>query len=527
MCSHRSRLIRQVLTGCCLLASVLAPATAQSDAAREAAREFRRFFRSFKETSQKVEAIYTLKGQESVEAADELVALLDHKEAEIGAAAMSVLTSYRETATFQGLIDTLADLKKQERRALLIEVLGKAKIAAALPVLVEIALHDRKATTQVKYAVARAVGDIGSTEGVDELLRAQLTDSEAVVRLAAIDSVARLRLQSVGPALVPLLHDDAWQVRSAAVIATGTVRVAEAVDDLIALLDAEGRVKEEAAEALFSITTLDFGANPEIWQKQWANLKQIGWRIPTDEEVAKAKAARQRNDAYYGKKETTTTFGGITTTSTNILFIIDVSGSMDDSVVDRKRFDAGYADLKKLTIVKTELARTIDGLDQNTNFNIVAFATDLKTWKKYGVPANIVNKASARQFVDRLKPIGGSEAQELAAAGLGGSANLQAGKTNTFKALMFPFGIDPEKEQVGPWSGEAAVKNKLDTVFFLSDGRPSTGKLVDTVEILKEVKRINETFRIVFHAIAIGEFQKNFLRGLAQENGGIFVDLGS
>jgi hypothetical protein len=36
-----------------------------------------------------------------------------------------------------------------------------------------------------------------------------------------------------------------------------------------------------------------------------------------------------------------------------------------------------------------------------------------------------------------------------------------------------------------------------------------------------------ETRRIVIHAIAIGELQKDWMRKLAAENGGVFVDLGS
>ena len=45
-------------------------------------------------------------------------------------------------------------------------------------------------------------------------------------------------------------------------------------------------------------------------------------------------------------------------------------------------------------------------------------------------------------------------------------------------------------------------------------------------EILKEVAKINKVYRIVFHTIAIGQFQKTFLRTLAMQNGGEFVDLG-
>src|SRR5690606_30871695 len=109
--------------------------------------------------------------------------------------------------------------------------------------------------------------------------------------------------------------------------------------------------------------------------------------------------------------------------------------------------------------------------------------------------------------------------------GLGGTANLAAGKTNTFKALMYPFGVDPDAKR--PTTGEdGALENPIDTVFFLSDGRPSTGKYTDTNEILEEVVRLNDRYKMVFHTIAIGEFQKSFLESLAQRNGGVFVDLG-
>ncbi len=160
---------------------------------------------------------------------------------------------------------------------------------------------------------------------------------------------------------------------------------------------------------------------------------------------------------------------------------------------------------------------------------IVAFATDLQPWKKRLVPANIVNKDAAKAFAKRLKPIGGTESQDAAAAGLSGSANLEAGKTNTLKALLYAFGIDPDhpppKATVTGFD-KSSIKRPLDTVYFLSDGRPSVGKIIEPMEILKEVRHYNETYRIVIHTVAIGEFQKEFLRQLAEENGGVFVDLG-
>ena len=49
---------------------------------------------------------------------------------------------------------------------------------------------------------------------------------------------------------------------------------------------------------------------------------------------------------------------------------------------------------------------------------------------------------------------------------------------------------------------------------------------MDIEDILKGVKEANELRKVVVHTIAIGEFQKTFMKRLAEENGGVFVDLG-
>jgi hypothetical protein len=510
----------------CLLSPFLA---AQSDdPCREAAVEFARYFKSFKETTQKVEAVRTLEGMDCREAADELAKLLTHDDQEVRAAAVDVLSSYRSPATFRPVLDGLADANPR-KRAVLIEVLGKARVADAVPLLTQIATTEKRLDTEVRYQIARALGSIGvaGDPAVATVLGTLLTDRDPLVRLSACDAIGVLRVEDLAGGVIAALQDEAWQVQSAAAAALGRMRVATAIEPLIALMKEGGRLREDAAEALFEITALDFGPDPEMWEKQWANLKSVNWRIPTEAELEKAAAARQRTQGLYGSAKHEATFAGIATTSTRVLFIIDVSASMEDMVVERERFDAGYPDFSKLTIVRTELMRTIDGLGPDTWFNVVAFASDVRPWKKSLVAANLVNKASAKDWVERLEPIGGEKSLALAASGLTGAAGLEEGKTNTHKALMHAFGIDPDKK--GPSSAaqdKASIANKVDTVFFLSDGRPSTGKLVDTEEILKAVKENNQAFKIVFHAIAIGDFQKEFLRNLARDNGGVFVDLG-
>lgn len=525
-------LLRRVAVLCLLLLAlpVLPVATAQqqpTDAEKlDTVKEFRRWFRQFKEESQQREAVMTLRSAECVEAAEELRKLLTHKSPVVQATAMEVIATFTQPATFQPWIDALPGTSDATEKALLIKILGRAKMATAVPAL-QVVAQDPKAPAPVKFEVLRALQAIGNAD-VAAAVAPHLSDADPLVRMAAADAVGGLKLTTLGPAVVPLLQDDAWQVQTAAVTALGIVRPQEAVQPMIDLMRKTGRIRTECAEALFRITGFDFGVDPDKWQQQWNRLMEIGgWRIPTEEELQKKAESRQKYDEFYGKKTERNTFAGITTTSTNVLFIIDVSGSMDDLVVERDKFQ-GYDDYKKFTVVRKELLAAVDSLTLDTNFDIVAFASDLQVWKKRMVQANVINRQSAKSWIERLRPLGGTEDQELAAVGLGGSANLSAGKTNTLKALMYAFGIDPENPPKAAITGgdKVSIKNKLDTVYFLSDGRPSIGKLVDTNLILQEVTKYNDVYKMVIHTIAIGEFQKEFLRDLASQNGGVFVDLG-
>jgi len=514
----------------CLFAllCLLSPGVAQGDvAAREdAVREFLRYWRKTKEEPLQVEAVLTLKGNECVKAAEELLKLLKHPSAVLRDAAMSVLETYTTPSTYEGWIAELPKSKDGEQSALVVKVLGKARIAAGVPAIEAVA-GDPKASAALKYEAARALQSIGDP-GKTPLLGALLADKEPLVRMAAIDAVGALKVVEHGPAVVALLGDGEWQVQTAAIAACSRLRPQAAVQPLIDVMRKAGRLRTECADALFKITGFDFGVDPERWQQQWNTLTGIpGYRIPTDEEIKKKEESRKKYDAFYGKKDEVTTFAKIPTTSTNVLFIIDVSGSMDDLVVEREKFQ-GYRDFKKFTIVQQMLLDAIDSLGPTTNFDILAFATDLHVWKKRLVPANVVNKDAARSHVRGLRPIGGADDQGLAAAGLGGSANLEAGKTNTLKALLYAFGVDPDKPAKAAVTGfdKNAIKSPLDTVYFLSDGKPSAGKLIETNEILREVRKHNEVYRMVLHAIAIGDFTKEFLQQLASENGGTYVDLG-
>jgi Mg-chelatase subunit ChlD len=298
------------------------------------------------------------------------------------------------------------------------------------------------------------------------------------------------------------------------------VRDAQSIEPLMAQMELEeGRLQADIGEALSEITGKNFGQSLENWRSWWERTKDR-FVIPTDEELAKARAARAEARERY-KPSGQTTFHGIETPSRSILFIIDVSGSMEAEVVERERFaDGEYPSFRRIDIVKTELARTVEGLESYVNFNILSFATDIDQWKKKLVSANVLNKKSAVDWAKGLEAIGGSSKEGLAGVGLTGSANLEKGKTNTYGALMAGLDI------AAPGETDKDYEVEVDTIFFLSDGRPTHGELVDVDDILTKVNEANELRKVVIHTIALGEFQKSFMERLAKENGGVFVDLG-
>lgn len=488
----------------------------------DAVKEFARFFKKYKQVAQKVEAVLSLEAADCAEAVDALAPLLAHKTTEIRNAAKRVLSGFREPRSFDAVMARLVEMTDRDMRAELIDVVSRAGQKKLRQTLLEIWNAEKsRLNVPEKFHIARALGRLGA-KGYEEVLAELVQDRAYEVRVAACDAIAANRLKELGPRVVPLLGDAVWQVQAAAMKCLGTLRTREAVEPMIEFLRKPGRLKQDAADALFLITAYDFGTSYDIWKKQWKMLTGLpNFRLPTDAELAKAAEARKKANKLYKPGPGKKTFAGIPTHSTRVIFVIDVSASMEDLVTDRQKFkDGGYPSYRKIDIVKTELLRTINSLDKNTYFNILAFAKTVKDWKKWLTRATINYKASAISFVKRLQPLGVAKSGSF-----GGGAADDSGKTNTYAALMRAFDLDPAKGVVLTGKGDKKPP-QLDTIYFLTDGRPTIGKFVDTEDILKEVRKINELRGIVIHTISIGEFEASFLRRLADQNGGVFVNLG-
>ena len=512
----QSRLALFLLAVLGLTLTIVPPSLAAPTRDDEIVDEFKRYFKKYKDVDSRVEAILSLEGVESVSVVEVLLPILAKAGPDEVRAAVSVLAQFESEAPKAALLVELEETKKSPVRSGILRALAESEYEGTVPA-VTACLTDKD--WDVRRRALEALGASGDPSTAEALVPL-CEDSEVAVRCAAIDALARLSSPAVlVPARAQLAHES-WQVRASAIAALARVRDKDSIEPLIErLATEEGRLREDVGNALNAITGRTFGMRLDSWRSFWKTWKER-YVIPTDEELQKLAEKRAKNAQKYDPPGSTS-FHGVATPSQRLLFVIDISGSMEEDVVDVDRFaDGDYPSMKRIDIVKTELARTVEGLADYVEFNILAFATKLKPWKKSLVRANVLNKSSAATWIERLDAIGGRSGEELYRAGLRGAANLEGGKTNTYAALMNALGVDEDGKATDDYETE------LDTIFFLSDGRPSVGRFTDPEDILREVIEANTLRKIVIHTIGIGDFQEGFLERLATANGGVFVDLG-
>ena len=113
------------------------------------------------------------------------------------------------------------------------------------------------------------------------------------------------------------------------------------------------------------------------------------------------------------------------------------------------------------------------------------------------IEASVRNKQAARKYVDGLSPAGATNIYDALSASLEVAANDGKGK-------------DPNPE--------------ADTIFFMTDGQPTNGKIVDPHQILEAIASQNRLLGIVIHTVGVSKEQNaGFLLNLALQNKGRYV----
>lgn len=375
---------------------------------------------------------------------------------------------------------------------------------------------------EIKFHATELLGLLGLEEPTGEARLLELSKSrESLVRLAAMESLGKRGSKALPARSTELLASDSdWRVRAACIAALREVRQKEGIQPLItALGKEEGRLRDDCAEALKDITGDAIAAtSAEQWQKWWDRVGSR-FRVPTLKEIAeKKKKARAALFQYAKRDRKGYGFGGVETKSKRLLFILDVSGSMSERIVVQSEdplklaaFRDRYGEAStKIEVAREELISTVESLQPYVAFNIVTFHTVLKPWKKSLVPANRGNKNAAIKFLARLTP---QSVDKLAAS------TSESGRTNTFDAINYAFGLT-KKPTARPSKNH---KVESDTVFFLTDGMPTAGRITEPGELLRYFSVVNKRAKIVFHTITFGHGNESLMEPIAGRSGGTYM----
>lgn len=494
----------------------------------ETVKDFKRYFRKSKDPIERVEFIRSLEDIDSPDVLKVLLPVLKDKDPNVIRAAEIVIAQLPTPSSRAGF------LLPFEKGKPLLQVVAGMKAASTgkwREYMESSRLYLRHKDADVRLWSAVCAGAFLDEAALDDLVALVGEDENPLVRVAAIDALQVIGVGQEDVAAPPLLlalGSENLSVATAACLALQRIRHKEAIPALLNLWETgEGRILQNIYPTLLEITDLQFSDDPAQWRRWW-NRAAENYVIPTPEELATRAAARSKAAGQYISKTKSASFAGIDTPSREVVFVVDVSGSMEDLVLQRDKFrEAGHKRLTKMEIIKKELESAIEGLGPEVRFNVHSFASNTRSWRKTLMPANALNKKGAIQYVKKLKALGGAAAQARASVGLSGSAGAEEGRTNTWGALLLGLGVGNEKvRRAVTQSASEEVDGVGDTLFFFSDGLPTVGEFVDTVEIRNGIAEINRFRRITIHTVAIGDFKKDWMRMLASENRGQFVDLG-
>ena len=137
---------------------------------------------------------------------------------------------------------------------------------------------------------------------------------------------------------------------------------------------------------------------------------------------------------------------------------------------------------------------------------------EAESWSKKLIPANKRNRDRFTKYVEKLRPLGGT--------------NLWSGMESALNIKTLVYGNTYE--------------TTIDEIFLLSDGAPSVGDVTDPIEILRLVREINRFKEVRINTVFISSetpprvaaqqremslTPKELMRRMAKQNGGKFRDV--
>jgi len=501
-----------------LLLALLLAAPAAADWS-DAYKEFKRAYRKDAGAVQRKEALLAVAREDVPEAAALLLRVWDDLESDAAKsrrALHKVRTRMREA--LRKLRDPrLTDARKRQALWARVEELGvddaglntalaaveieQAAILAGLkslksPAVVEwfagAGLRKARSTLVARILAERiAAGGTGARTLVRALDGARRAD-EAIPLLQALASAGGDVGDGIPAVLGHLKHRD-WAVRVAAAKALAKLARPEGVGPLVLQLQRErprSRAVREMAEALTILTGVKLGPEPEHWLAWWrANESKV---FEGEIELGHGEPSRKSDQGR---------FYGIPQVGERILYVLDVSGSMEVSMTNPRWINKGAVaapagEDSRFDAAVRELLRATRSLRRDARYAVILYASHVTALHDELVEATPENHAELRERLRREGP---------------------GGSTNIYEALDYALRV----AQVHPDQPRAA--SAVDAIYLISDGSPTNaqGEREDPQRTLVAVRSWNAHQRVQIFTIGIGkQHNAGFLRALAEENGG-------
>ncbi|MEX0678457.1 MAG: HEAT repeat domain-containing protein [Pirellulales bacterium] len=360
---------------------------------------------------------------------------------------------------------------RERAYATLLAINGEQEVCDALVELADKGMHDRNWPRTVPPALAAL---LSSNLPIARLKTQQFLDTTIAasprgpqIALAIADALGDRRQRADVVTLARLsrtkVFAENFGVRRAVVGALAQIPTKDAVGTLIGMLDrVGGEAKADASQYLTTVTGQIYGVDAAAWGRWWDQAR-AAFEYPHHSQNSPGRSTQTESPGGY--------YYGLPLFAERLVFVLDISGSMQGG---------------RIVAAKRELARAIHGLPDHASFGIVVFNERVGSWKKMLVPADKKMKEAAIEYIEQLNP---------------------HSNTASYDALA------------------AALTYDTEAIYFLSDGAPTSGKILAPVDIIAAITAANKVRRITIYTIGIapgfpGSPTDAFLKTLADENFG-------
>jgi HEAT repeat protein len=297
---------------------------------------------------------------------------------------------------------------------------------------------------EVRGAALLALLPIDAFAGHDHVVAA-LTDRDEAVRCGAVVAAGTFSEQECLTISTRALDDPSERVRVAAIMNLEQQRSRQAMLALIDRLEREERtrLRWEILGFLRERSGEDHGFDLSAW-RAWAQSLRGEWSTGD----AKPPAGPLG--------DTRVALAGLTVVSDRVSFLVDMSGSMWDTVATGQT---------RKEVIDVMLRKCLESLPREAEFNLFPYTRDPFPWEKKLVRATPENVARACAWFERCH---------------------QRGAGDVYDAVLLAL-TDPE----------------VDTLVILTDGKPTGGRHVDMdlmIELLVERNRFRQ---VAFDSILV------------------------